>query len=303
MVKRQQQLIFLANKELNTVYRSGRSAAFVTLTYDDNHLPVNENGFYTLRRKDVQDFLKNLRRQQDYYHEKIPFKVMYTGEYGDGSHSTTKTGISTHRPHYHLVFLGLSSAQVRKYTRKLWKHGLCDIGELSQGGLRYITKYMQKALPEPAIRDLRKDLDVENPFFYHSIGLGKEWIDENMDKIVEDGFTFNINGKKCLYPANIMRYVAWHMNCNYIEYVKDFMRKEKFYKYVKQGINYSQHDFEKSYIEYKMKVNNLRMKNKPVDDITLSKHWVRPYHYPDRQAAKVMNQLSDEARKSFNKKS
>ena len=37
---------------------------------------------------------------------------------------------------------------------------------------------MQKALPEPAIRDLRKDLDVENPFFYHSIGLGKEWIDE-----------------------------------------------------------------------------------------------------------------------------
>ena len=39
------QIEFLTNKELNTVYRSGRSASFVTLTYDDNHLPYNDNGF------------------------------------------------------------------------------------------------------------------------------------------------------------------------------------------------------------------------------------------------------------------
>ena len=39
LVKRQSQIEFLAKKELLSVYQSGRSASFVTLTYDDNHIP------------------------------------------------------------------------------------------------------------------------------------------------------------------------------------------------------------------------------------------------------------------------
>lgn len=291
MIKRQQQIEFLCKKELNTVYRSGRSASFVTLTYDDNHIPYNDNGFITLKRKDVQDFMKNMRRQMEYHKKQIPFKYIYCGEYGDGSHSTSKTGISTHRPHYHIVFLGLSAAQVRKYTRKLWKHGLCDVGELSAGGIRYLCKYMTKACPDKDVKAFRQLCNVQNPFFYHSIGIGKQWILENLDKIVEDGFTFTICGKKQLFPSYVMRYVTNRTGVSYKSYVRRFMQEEELRKSKAAGLTYTQYDFERSYVKHKMLVANLRSKNMPINDVTLSKHWCKPLHSIDRRVEAA--QLAD----------
>lgn len=296
MIKRQQQVEFLAKKELNTCYRSGRSASFVTLTYDDSHLPTNEDGLVTLRRSDVQKFMKNMRRQMEYYNEKKEFKYLYCGEYGDGSHSTSRSGVSTHRPHYHIVFIGLGPVDIKKYTRKLWQHGLCDIGPLGQGGIRYLCKYMTKACPDKDVKTFREIMNVQNPFFYHSIGLGKQWIIENMDKIVEDGFTFNIAGKRQLFPKYIMQFVAWHTNTNYIKYVKEFLANEVVPKAKVKGISYSQYDFENSYVKYKTMVACLRSQNKPVNDITLSKHWVKPVHNIDRvphsdTVNKIINEL------------
>lgn len=292
MIKRQQNIEFLAKKELLYTYKKGKSAAFVTLTYDDNHLPVNKEGFYTLNRKDIQLWLKNMRRQMDYYNEKIPFKVMYCGEYGDGTHSTTNTGVSTHRPHYHLVIFGLNTSQVKKYTRKLWKHGLCDIGELSFGGIRYLCKYMTKATPDKDVKFLRETVNVQNPFFYHSIGLGKEWINENINKIVEDGFTYNINGKINLFPAYIMRYVSYKTGINYIPYVKDYLYKNAIGEAKAKNISFSQYDYEKSYLKEILMVNTLRSKGKPVNDITLSKNWAKPFHSFDRVPTAVSDIVS-----------
>lgn len=283
MIKRTMQIEFLTNKELNTVYRSGRSASFVTLTYDDNHLPYNDNGFLTLKRDHIRNWFKNIRRQMDYYNEKIPFKVLYCGEYGDGSHSSSRSGASTHRPHYHVVFLGIGPDQVKKYTRKLWKFGLCDIGPLSSGGVRYLCKYMTKSMPDKNIKKLREIVGVENPFFFHSIGLGKQWILENLDKIVEDNFTFNICGKKQLYPSYIMKFVSWKTNVDYRPAIKKFLAETSLNEAKGKGISYSQYDFEKSYVKYIQLVQSLRSRNKPVEDITLSKHWAKPYHYLDRK--------------------
>ena len=61
---------------------------FITLTYDETHIPVGGK----LVRKDVQDFLKRVRK---HYDSKI--KVFYSGEYGDASL----------RPHYHLIIFNL----------------------------------------------------------------------------------------------------------------------------------------------------------------------------------------------------
>ena len=282
MIKRTMQIEFLTNKELNTVYRSGRSASFVTLTYDDNHLPYNDNGFLTLNRDHVRNWFKNIRRQMEYYNEKVPFKVLYCGEYGDGTHSSSRSGASTHRPHYHVIFLGLGPEKVRKYTRKLWKHGLCDIGPLSAGGVRYLCKYMTKSMPDKNIKKIREIAGVQNPFFYHSIGLGKQWILENIDKIVEDEFTFNIAGKKQLYPSNIMKFVSYKTGIDYKPYIIKFLKDNELNKSRAKGISFSQYDFEKSYVKYKQLVISLRSRNKPVDDITLSKSWAKPYHVVDR---------------------
>lgn len=71
------------------------SAHFVTLTYDDIHLPISPNGYMTLDKTHVQLFIKRLR----YYLESYGVKIVYynTGEYG------TKFK----RPHYHLIIFNL----------------------------------------------------------------------------------------------------------------------------------------------------------------------------------------------------
>lgn len=75
-----------------------RAALFLTLTYDDDHMPViraSDNQMRgTLDLKDVQDFLKRLRKFI------APKKLRYflAGEYGD----------LTFRPHYHMILFGLT---------------------------------------------------------------------------------------------------------------------------------------------------------------------------------------------------
>lgn len=215
LIKKQMSLQFLCNRELIDVYRSGRGASFVTLTYDDQHLPVTSNGHVTLRKADVQKWLKNIRRQMDYHNEAIPFKVVYCGEYGD----------QFQRPHYHIMFIGLSDAVVAKYSRKLWKHGLTDIGPLAQGGLRYILKYMTKSHSSPDIKVLRESCGVENPFICHSIGIGKDWIIRNVDKIAASGYRFEVNGRKFFFPRYVCRFVAAHTGIAYRPFFEAYYNK------------------------------------------------------------------------------
>lgn len=282
LIKKQTQIEFLAKKELLETYKNGKSASFVTLTYDDNHLPLNEEGFYTLKRKDVQDFLKRMRRNMEYHKRKVDFKILYCGEYGDGSHSTTKTGISTCRPHYHLVFIGLGPQEVKYYTRKLWRFGLCDIGPLGAGGIRYLCKYMTKAIPDKDVKQLRDTAKVQNPFFYHSIGLAKTWIDKNLYKIVDDGFCFNMNGKITPFPKHICQYVSMHTGTDYRKYIQSFIANTDLKKAEKMGLSLFQYQQEQSFIKYKYAVAALRSQNKPINDISLSKHFIRPRSIHDR---------------------
>lgn len=287
MIKKESQIEFLAKRELVDNYRKGLSAAFCTLTYDDNHIPYNENGFVTLCRKDVQNFLKNMRRQMDYYKTPRKFKVLYCGEYGDGSHSTSNSGVSTNRPHYHIVFIGLSPEEVKAYTKKLWKNGLCDVGPLGAGGIRYLCKYMMKSTCDKEVKELREVAGVQNPFFYHSIGMAKEWICRNLQKIVYDEFTFNLNGKKNLFPKYVMQFVSNHTGVDFHPYVIKFLKEEKLPYAKKQGISYSQYDYDNSFINYRYKVAALRSQNKPINDITMSKKWIRPFSTPDRSIRKL----------------
>lgn len=278
LVKKQSALTFLAQKELLDVYQSGRGASFVTLTYDDAHIPVNEDGLVTLRKKDLQLWLKNMRRQMDYYNEKIPFRYIACGELGS----------EKDRPHYHIVLLGLTDVQAAKYTKKLWKNGLCDIGVLSAGGIRYVTKYMTKALPSKDIKKMRKELNIESPFVTHSIGIGKDWINRSLQKIVEDEFTFELNGKLNLYPRYILRYVSNHTGVDYLPYVRSFLKNaNRKYLNISDGKDLYDHTIDNSYLRYKQIVSNMRAKGQAVDDETIkNKAWVKPKHYFDRNYSK-----------------
>ena len=62
-------------------------ACFVTLTYDDEHLPPGKS----LNYPDVQKFLRRLRKRVG-----VPIRFYLCGEYGD----------DTDRPRYHICLFG-----------------------------------------------------------------------------------------------------------------------------------------------------------------------------------------------------
>lgn len=111
---------------------------FVTLTYDDAHLP--ESG--SLQKRDMQLFLKRLRK----LHGK--FRYFYCGEYGD----------NTNRPHYHILLFGVGFPDQRKHSTNqggntlytsdtlsnLWGLGHCLIGAFNEASARYTASYVVK---------------------------------------------------------------------------------------------------------------------------------------------------------------
>lgn len=118
--------------------RLHNAAAFVTLTYDDKHLPPNGS----LVREDFTNFMKRLR------HETGPnLRFFACGEYGS----------KTHRPHYHVLLLNYDFADrsvvsagpsyslyQSKSLSKLWTAGNSIIGDVTFESAAYVARYCMK---------------------------------------------------------------------------------------------------------------------------------------------------------------
>lgn len=87
---------------------------FITLTYDEEHCP------YSLNKRDLQLFMKSFR--QSIYPKKI--RYFACGEYG----SHPRDGLTTGRPHYHIIVFGLN-----KYDMVFKRSVLSKLFEGSQG--------------------------------------------------------------------------------------------------------------------------------------------------------------------------
>lgn len=137
-------------------------AHFITLTYDTDHVPITQNHFMSLQKRDLQLFFKRLRKRGH------TFKYYAVGEYG-----------STHkRPHYHLIAFGLSD--IKDYNGQLrsesidqsWQLGTTHIGNVSANSIAYTTKYINK--PKSVPQHNRDDRTPE--FSLMSKGLGKNYL-------------------------------------------------------------------------------------------------------------------------------
>lgn len=116
------------------------SNSFITLTYDNDHLPENRS----LSHSDWQLFAKRLRKSIG------PFRFFMCGEYGE----------QTHRPHYHALIFGTSfpdrvrtnslRSKHQLYNSptldKAWGKGSHSIGDFSFATARYCTSYVCKTL-------------------------------------------------------------------------------------------------------------------------------------------------------------
>lgn len=137
-------------------------AHFITLTYDTDHVPITNNHFMGLSKRDLQLFFKRLRKGGQ------SIKYYAVGEYG-----------TIHkRPHYHLITFGLSD--VRDYNGELrsesidksWRLGDTHIGQVSANSIAYTCKYINK--PKTVPQHSRDDRIPE--FSLMSKGLGKNYL-------------------------------------------------------------------------------------------------------------------------------
>lgn len=94
-------------------WKSANTAAFCTLTYDDDHLYRNQFGVPSVNKRDVQLFLKRLRRKLG-----NGLRFFLISEYGDTPWATT-------RPHYHFLLFNyppMSYLVLAKTINDVWKN-------------------------------------------------------------------------------------------------------------------------------------------------------------------------------------
>lgn len=96
-------------------------ASFVTLTYDDSHVPMDNS----VSKRDLQLFFKRLRKNSE-----LQFRYYAVGEYGS----------NTNRPHYHAIIFGLNHLTHSSVVHSSWKLGFVSISDVSEANIQYITK-------------------------------------------------------------------------------------------------------------------------------------------------------------------
>lgn len=141
---------------LKAEYLNAVNGQFVTLTYDDEHLPfaeyVTDLGEVVKKqfpdKAGFQRFIKRLRKKYDLRYFAVP-------EYGDQSQ----------RVHWHaLFFLGfVPDAKFYDEVERTWGNGYVQFGEVTDASITYVTKYLLKDSNVPyGIQD-NKMLCSRNP--------------------------------------------------------------------------------------------------------------------------------------------
>lgn len=131
-----------------------RENCFLTLTYDDEHLPEHA----TLVREHPQKFLRALRRRfagvRVASDGRQPIRFFGCGEYGS----------KTDRPHYHILLFNWQPEDKKRYdselytseaVSKLWEYGSVLIGDVEPASCAYVAGYVTKKCYGRIERELR----------------------------------------------------------------------------------------------------------------------------------------------------
>lgn len=175
-------------------------ATFVTLTYDDDHLPSSKlRGRGSLRKTDFQKFIKRLRvnLERKYYHlYDQEIKYYACGEYG--------SSLYTERPHYHAIIFGLDSYIHHDIIAEVWDKCDHDVGVVcepfeTKAVASYVAGYIQKKLTGQKAFEAYDQYELERPFLLVSKGIGKEWCRGNAIQYKKQKFC-RLKGHKCPLP-------------------------------------------------------------------------------------------------------
>jgi hypothetical protein len=175
---------------------------FVTLTYDDEHLPHRGQ----LTHKDFELFMKRLRKHAG----KTLIKFYMGGEYGT----------LNDRPHYHAAifnwdwddktYFKTTGSKEKIYTseklQKLWPWGHSSTGDLTFESAAYIARYcLQKVTGERAEEHYKRydylgEYQLNPEYNQMSNGIGADWLKFHEKDVYTNDYVI-IRGEKCNVPA------------------------------------------------------------------------------------------------------
>lgn len=134
-------------------YMFSDSAYFITLTYNDESLPRTKEGYPTLVKKHVQNYIKRLRNAHTAYLKQEQRKVNNDFKITSKKiryYAVGEYGSQTRRPHYHLLLFNYDIDNTNQFIAK-WKntstaqsYGHVDVGNVTAASINYVTKYMFK---------------------------------------------------------------------------------------------------------------------------------------------------------------
>lgn len=159
--------------------------SFVTLTYEDAHLPEHS----TVVKAHVQDFIRSLRKRT-----KKKISYFAAGEYGDDGA----------RPHYHIIIFGWDAPDKRKYPGKenlftspfldeVWGKGRTTTGAVTPDSCRYTAKYTMKRITGKLAAAHYGERIPEFALMSKKPAIGLRWIQKYMgdtypsDTIIRNG--------------------------------------------------------------------------------------------------------------------
>lgn len=196
---------------LDQELKACKSAWFITLTYNNDFVPISEWGELQLSSYDLQCYFKRVRKAMSKKYPDRLLKYYAVGEYGG----------RTMRPHYHAIVFNadvdlLKSAWFRSDTVLCWRKcldgflrnyrrrlppqplGYCYFGQVTPQSIGYTVGYIHKSFYS------KWNEDVLPPFSLMSKHLGVSYVTPEMynwhKALVEDRCYVNHNGFKVAMP-------------------------------------------------------------------------------------------------------
>lgn len=180
-----------------------RYNSFITLTYDDDHLPPGGK----LAPDHLRSYIKALRKLLG----DEPLRYFACGEYGS----------NTLRPHYHMITFGQDwrSHKDKQLTEAgafssgiigdLWEHGSNMVAQLDPGGCFYVAGYETKKLNDP------------DTFTTMSRNIGKSWAIQNQEELRRLKAAY-VNGNRYPIPKKYLDWLPEHVS----QEIKDTRKSE-----------------------------------------------------------------------------
>lgn len=172
--------------------------AFLTLTYDDDHVPhINDDpdAPFTLRPADFTNFMKRLRKARN-----NKLRYLQAGEYG-----------SLGRPHHHALIFGLNFPDMKRHQKRndywlytsdelasLWTHGFSSIGTVTVQSGMYVAQYTLKK-QTPRVHQDRLAVP-EYATMSRRPGLGYSWLHTYGGDIYPEDLVVTSTGNRAKPP-------------------------------------------------------------------------------------------------------